>query len=134
MPNNGLLFYKLRKIGKSMASGSQIIINKDGIKIITPAKFEAKAGQHIFKGGVKVDIVRTVLPDIRMKTEHRNFQAIHSETNEILKEIPYSILNKRTGQKIYGQTDNEGMTKTIKSAEIDELEVIWFDQEARFSD
>ncbi|SPL72676.1 hypothetical protein [Acinetobacter stercoris] len=25
-----------------------IIINKDGIKIITPRKFEAKAGQHIF--------------------------------------------------------------------------------------
>ena len=34
-----------------MAGGSQIIINKDGITILTPRKFEAKAGQHIFKGG-----------------------------------------------------------------------------------
>lgn len=116
-----------------MAGGSQIIINKDGIKIITPTKFEVKAGQHVFQSGAKVDIVRTVLPDIRIKTEHRNFQAIHSETNEILKEIPYSILNKRTGQKIYGQTDKEGMTKTIKSAETDELEVRWFDQEDSFN-
>lgn len=31
-----------------MAGGSQIIINANGITIITPAKFEAKAGQHIF--------------------------------------------------------------------------------------
>ncbi|WP_327858755.1 hypothetical protein [Acinetobacter guillouiae] len=37
-----------------MAGGSQIIINKDGIKIITPAKFEVKAGQHLFKTGEKV--------------------------------------------------------------------------------
>jgi type VI secretion system secreted protein VgrG len=112
-----------------MAGGSQIIIDKNGITLITPGKMEAKAGQHLFKSGAKVDIIRTILPDIRVKTEHRNFQAIHSETNEILKEIPYSILNKRTGQKIYGHTDDEGMTKTIKSAETDELEVMWFDQE-----
>ncbi|KJV42531.1 hypothetical protein CAP42_06645 [Acinetobacter indicus] len=112
-----------------MGGGSQIIINKDGIKIITPAKFEAKAGQHLFKNGTKVDIARTVLPDIRIKTEHRNFQAINSENNEILINIPYSILNKRTGIKTYGFTDNEGMTHTIKSPETDELEVKWFDQE-----
>jgi len=38
-----------------MAGGSQIIINKNGITIITPAKFEVKAGQHIFKSGAKVE-------------------------------------------------------------------------------
>lgn len=32
-----------------MAGGSQIIINKDGITIITPAKFESRAGQHLLK-------------------------------------------------------------------------------------
>lgn len=30
-----------------MAGGSQIIINKNGITLITPSKFEAKAGQHL---------------------------------------------------------------------------------------
>lgn len=112
-----------------MAGGSQIIINKDGIKIITPAKFEVKAGQHVFQSGAKVDIVRTILPDIRVETEHRNFQAINSENNEILINIPYSILNKRTGIKTYGVTDKKGMTHTIKSPETDEIEVKWFDQE-----
>lgn len=116
-----------------MAGGSQIIINKNGITVITPGKFEAKAGQHVFKGGAKVEVVRTILPDLRIKTEHRNFQAFNPDNNEILKGIPYSILNKRTGKKFYGQTNDEGMTKTILSAETDELEVIWFDQEDNFS-
>lgn len=39
-----------------MAGGSQIIINKNGITFITPAKFEAKAGQHLFKGGAKSNV------------------------------------------------------------------------------
>lgn len=40
-----------------MAGGSQIIINKDGITLITPGKFEPKAGQHLFKGGEKLIIL-----------------------------------------------------------------------------
>ena len=40
-----------------MAGGSQIIINKDGITLITPGKFEPKAGQHLFKGGEKANIL-----------------------------------------------------------------------------
>ena len=46
-----------------MAGGSQIIINKNGITLITPAKFEAKAGQHLFKGGTKVDTKLPFLPE-----------------------------------------------------------------------
>lgn len=46
-----------------MAGGSQIIINKNGITIITPAKFEVKAGQHIFKSGAKVETKLPFLPE-----------------------------------------------------------------------
>ncbi len=42
--------------GMFMAGGSQIIINTDGITFITPAKFEAKAGQHKFVTGQKVSV------------------------------------------------------------------------------
>lgn len=35
-----------------MAGGSQIIIDKNGITLITPGKMESKAGQHQFKNGV----------------------------------------------------------------------------------
>ena len=51
------------KIGRPMAGGSQIIINKNGITFITPAKFEAKAGQHLFKGGAKVVTKLPFLPE-----------------------------------------------------------------------
>ena len=47
-----------------MAGGSQIIINKDGITIITPAKFEAKAGQHLFKKGSKVNFSLPEIPNV----------------------------------------------------------------------
>lgn len=45
-----------------MAGGSQIIINKNGITVITPSKFEVKAGQHLFKTGAQVNMPQTTLP------------------------------------------------------------------------
>ena len=45
-----------------MAGGSQIIINKNGITVITPGKFEAKAGQHLFKSGAEVGVNIKGLP------------------------------------------------------------------------
>lgn len=45
-----------------MAGGSQIIINKSGITVITPSKFEVKAGQHLFKPGAQVQMPQIALP------------------------------------------------------------------------
>ncbi|UGQ27245.1 DUF2345 domain-containing protein [Acinetobacter calcoaceticus] len=45
-----------------MAGGSQIIINKNGITVITPSKFEVKAGQHLFKSGAQVQMPQIALP------------------------------------------------------------------------
>ncbi|HFE9907755.1 TPA: type VI secretion system Vgr family protein [Acinetobacter baumannii] len=111
------------------AGGSQVKITGSGIFMTTSGKFEVKAGQHLFMGGGSVNANVPALPDLRIKTEHRNFQAIDSSKNEPLEGIPYSILNKRTGIKSYGFTNEKGMTKTIKSAENDELVVNWFEQE-----
>lgn len=69
-----------------MAGGSQIIIGKDGIKIITPAKFEAKAGQHKFEGGEKVVAPATVLPTAPDTYSHKvnyQFEYTDSEGNKI---------------------------------------------------
>ena len=111
------------------AGGSQVKITGSGIFMTTGGKFEVKAGQHLFMGGGSANANVPALPDLRMKTEHRNFQAIDSSKNEPLEGIPYSILNKRTGIKSYGFTNEKGMTRTIKSAENDELVVNWFEQE-----
>jgi len=45
-----------------MAGGSQIIINQSGITVITPSKFEVKAGQHLFKSGAQVKMLNHALP------------------------------------------------------------------------
>ncbi|ETR96487.1 rhs element Vgr family protein [Acinetobacter lactucae] len=111
------------------AGGSQVKITGSGIFLTTGGKFEVKAGQHLFMGGGSANANVPALPDLRIKNEHRNFQAIDSSKNEPLEGIPYSILNKRTGIKSYGFTNEKGMTKTIKSAENDELVVNWFEQE-----
>ncbi|WP_127494547.1 type VI secretion system Vgr family protein [Acinetobacter calcoaceticus] len=111
------------------AGGSQVKITGSGIFMTTGGKFEVKAGQHLFMGGGSANANVPALPDLRIKNEHRNFQAIDSSKNEPLEGIPYSILNKRTGIKSYGFTNEKGMTKTIKSAENDELVVNWFEQE-----
>ncbi len=111
------------------AGGSQILLGGQGVLFKTGGKFEAKAGQHVFSGGKKVNTSRTFLPDSRSDSEHRNFQAIDTDKNEPLHNIPYSIINKRTGLKVYGLTDDNGMTMTTNTPECDELEVKWFDVE-----
>lgn len=45
-----------------MAGGSQIIIDKNGITLITPGKMESKAGQHKFESGERVSAVTNNLP------------------------------------------------------------------------
>lgn len=56
-----------------MAGGSQIIINKNGITVITPGKFEAKAGQHLFKSGQKVQTEFPNLSNLNMNKENYLF-------------------------------------------------------------
>ena len=111
------------------AGGSELKLNGSGVFSTTGGKFEVKAGQHVFSGGRKLDVLRAFLPDSRASSEHRNFQAMDVDKNEPLQNIPYSILNKRTGLKVYGFTDENGMTNTISSPECDELEVKWFEHE-----
>ncbi|MFX6782248.1 type VI secretion system Vgr family protein, partial [Acinetobacter baumannii] len=60
------------------AGGSQVKITGSGIFMTTSGKFEVKAGQHLFMGGGSVNANVPALPDLRIKTEHRNFQAIDS--------------------------------------------------------
>ena len=94
-----------------MAGGSQIIINSDGIKIITPAKFEAKAGQHLFESGEKVVTPQTVLPTAPDSYSHKvNYQFAytdgagnHMDAPENLKQQVFVIEN--TTSKLIAQRD-----------------------------
>lgn len=91
-----------------MAGGSQIIINKDGIKIITPAKFEVKAGQHIFKGGVKVNTVLPSLPDV--ENPYVLQYLIKNKKNQAVSNKPYILMDEE-GNVQRGVTTDKGFIK-----------------------
>lgn len=93
------------------AGGSQVIINKNGITIITPAKFEVKAGQHLFKNGAKAPLN---LPRLPSWTPHKEFFVITDENGKAIPNQHY-IMTDEDGLKIEGYTDENGHTKTFKS-------------------
>ncbi|MCL6233841.1 hypothetical protein M5F03_01420 [Acinetobacter sp. ANC 5579] len=91
-----------------MAGGSQIIINKEGITFITPAKFEAKAGQHLFKNGAKVS---TQLPTLPVAKQPYILQyLVKAKDNIPLANKPYFIIDQ-AGNLQKGVTNAEGLMK-----------------------
>ena len=102
-----------------MAGGSQIIINKDGITIITPAKFEAKAGQHLFKSGAKVV---TKIPHLPEGTAY-NLKYLFTDDEGIpYKNTPYTATYPN-GSEINGITDKEGYSSTFFSSDEKDVQI-----------
>lgn len=96
-----------------MAGGSQIIISKNGITVITPTKFEVKAGQHIFKEGMKVE---TKLPFLPEGTTY-NLKYLFTDDDGIpYKNMPYTAIYPN-GSEIKGVTDKDGYSSTFFSSE-----------------
>ncbi|NHB59051.1 hypothetical protein G9F32_13670 [Acinetobacter sp. 194] len=102
-----------------MAGGSQIIINKDGITIITPTKFEAKAGQHLFKGGAKIDAKLPFLPESQQNSLRYRFVDDDSVPYAYTKYTAYY----ENGREVKGVTDKDGFTQTLYSSNPQELKI-----------
>lgn len=91
-----------------MAGGSQIIINKDGITIITPAKFEAKAGQHLFKSGAQADFSIPSLPEL--ENPYILQYLVKNKENNFLANKPYFLIDD-DGNIEKGVTNKDGFMK-----------------------
>jgi type VI secretion system secreted protein VgrG len=87
------------------AGGSQIRISAKGIEVITGAKFEAKAGQHVFSSGEKADISVPALPTF----ENKNWIAIeHLDADNLpFANLGYKIFFENN-QVIEGKLDEQG--------------------------
>lgn len=97
-----------------MAGGSQIIINKNGITVITPGKFEAKAGQHLFKGGQKVS---TKLPALPVPNQPYVLQyLVKNKENFAIPNKPYFIIDQ-DGNLQKGRTDEHGFMNLKTTAD-----------------
>ena len=102
-----------------MAGGSQIIINKNGITFITPAKFEAKAGQHLFKGGAKVV---TKLPFLPEGTAY-NLKYLFTDDDGIpYKNTSYTAIYPN-GSEVKGITDKDGYSSTFFSSDEKDVQI-----------
>ena len=96
------------------AGGSQVRISAKGIEVITGAKFEAKAGQHVFSGGQKVSVPAVNLPKLDFakppfsaqyqlfKADGRNFQG-----------YKYYIHDAKDNLIEQGLTDSQGLTTQV---------------------
>lgn len=113
-----------------MAGGSQIIINKNGITVITPGKFEVKAGQHLFKGGAHVQSVMPSFSSLATNKDNYSFTN-RIDVFDVFKDFEFSEVKYRAllkDQKIYksGVLDEHGRTERFASIDNkqEELQVV----------
>lgn len=99
-----------------MAGGSQIIINKSGITVITPAKFEVKAVQHIFKGGAEVGVNLQGLPAYEKYDEKFN---LFLPSGKPLTNVGYNI--QSNNQNFMANTDLKGKLKGLTLKKLSNL-------------
>ncbi|PWB13238.1 hypothetical protein DCO44_14930 [Acinetobacter sp. AM] len=103
-----------------MAGGSQIIISKEGIKIITPAKFEARAGQHLFKSGERVSTALPTLPVLGDKNDYNLRYLLKDKDQNILSQQKY-IAFLPNGASVEGTTDEDGYTELFKTIQSEDI-------------
>lgn len=102
-----------------MAGSSQIIINSNGITIITPREFKVHAGQHIFKSGEMVDTKMLFLPE---GTTH-NLRYLFTDDDGVPYKKTSYIATYPNGTEIRGVTDNDGYSSTFFSSEEKDIKI-----------
>ncbi|AMW79735.1 hypothetical protein AMD27_13075 [Acinetobacter sp. TGL-Y2] len=106
-----------------MAGGSQIIINKNGITVITPGKFEAKAGQHLFKSGEHTNYELPILPSVKeIDRKSMRFDLSQLDSLSDFSNTKYRVY-KNNGSFHEGLLDSRGRTKRIFTEDTQELDL-----------
>ena len=93
------------------ASGSQLKINSGGVFTTTGAKFEAKAGQHVFSGGKKVINDIPFLPTPSNGGYILEFDVRHKIDNELLESAATFSLIDSKGNVRTGDVPKDGIVR-----------------------
>ena len=102
-----------------VAGGSKIEISSAGIFPTTAGKFESKAGQHLFKGGGKVNFNVPYLPNTDIYSHQFTLK---NKFGKIMKNTKY-VLEASNGKQIRGITDNDGKTRRIYTSEKEKFSI-----------
>lgn len=105
-----------------MAGGSQVIINKNGITFITPTKFEAKAGQHLFNTGKSISPNLPSLPFFEPKPQDLFLEYFHADGTPA-KGSKY-IVTLSDGSEKTGFLDEKGQA-FIKDVPVGKAQVLY---------
>lgn len=97
-----------------MAAGSQLIIDKDGIRLTTPQRFKVHAGQHIFQQGENVKAEVPLLPIALDRALWSNKWDLYDLFYPAdFSKIKYKLINKNNNTYITGTLDQHGRTARI---------------------
>ncbi|MDM1286597.1 DUF2345 domain-containing protein, partial [Acinetobacter indicus] len=107
------------------AGGSQIKINGSGIFPTTGGKFEVKAGQHLFKGGAKINtslpiLKEPVFAEVKKFSHRLDFSSLGLYSDYL--KTSYRV-RKKDGVYLEGVLDERGRTNRIYSEVAEPLEV-----------
>ncbi|NAR99652.1 type VI secretion system Vgr family protein [Acinetobacter haemolyticus] len=100
------------------AESSELKLNGSGIFPTTGGKFEAKAGQHLFKSGQALGVNMKGLPALEIFDEQFSLKL---PSGEPFKEIDYKIMSG--DETFIAQTNKKGATKRIHSPQEKELKL-----------
>ena len=106
------------------AGGSQVKLNGSGIFPTTGGKFEAKAGQHKFIGGEKVDSRQ---PELAFLPDYYLTYVAKDIFDNPLKNKKYLMILP-SGEMLEGITDNEGKTQTVTTKGPQKIQISIYDQ------
>lgn len=111
-----------------MAGGSQIIINDEGITLITPGKFKVKSGGQNFEGPQEVGVDTTGFPVADLGINREKFTLL-SPSNKPLLFSPYTIASSKNSFE--ARPNIKGETRMVFTENEENLEVdfVWVDLE-----
>lgn len=95
-----------------MAGGSQIIINNQGITVITHGKVVFKAGQHIFEGGERVVTTLPNIPSSNLEGFNHGFNLISEEQ---IKNLPFKLFNSKRSYQFNANLNDQQQTQFVQT-------------------
>lgn len=115
------------------AGQSSVTLEGGDITFACPGKFSVRGGKHLFDSADAQSVVFDRLPDSREKIYTERLRALDEKTGQPIPYLSYRFILE-DGTVIAGQTDEEGKTEQIATADPLAVHVYWNVDIARNND
>ncbi len=107
-----------------IGADSGITLEGGNITFATPGTWNAKGSMKAFSGGASGSAPRVALPDSRVKLFSEQFRAIDKTSGKPIADQNYRLV-LADGSEIRGQTDKDGLTQRVSSAQKESVKLYW---------